>query len=85
VPADAVRVIYTSERFPPAALGHAHDLVPELTEAIRTTLLEFEWAGTGLEAALGSDATKFVPVSYKDDFAIVRRIDDTYGSAYERP
>ncbi len=83
VPAEKVRVIYSSERFPPAAIGYAHDLVPELAEAIRKTLLEFAWAGTGLETAFGSDATQFVPVSYKDDFAVIRRIDDTLGSPHE--
>jgi phosphonate transport system substrate-binding protein len=83
VDAKKLRVIYTSERFPPAALGYAHDLRPELAEAIRGALLEFSWNGTGLDKVFGSDATRFVPVAYKDDFAIVRRIDDALGYPHD--
>lgn len=75
---DQYRKIHESEKFPPFAIGYAYDLSPELAEKIRTALLEFSWAGTGLEkqfAATG--ATKFVPLNYKDDFAVVRQIDET--------
>ncbi|TFH26565.1 MAG: phosphate/phosphite/phosphonate ABC transporter substrate-binding protein [Myxococcales bacterium] len=71
----AVRVIYESERFPPATIGYAYNLTPELRDAIRDTLLGFDWNGTGLENVFGADVTKFVPVNYKNDWANSRRID----------
>lgn len=82
---EQVRVIYTSERFPPAAFGYAHDLDPTLADAIRGAFLEFAWPGTSLETAFGPDATQFVPVSYKDDFAVIRLIDDAHGASYDLP
>lgn len=68
--------IYTSERFPPATIGYAYNLSPELRDGIRETLLKFNWKGTGLEKQFGPEGKeKFVPVSYKDDWANTRRID----------
>jgi phosphonate transport system substrate-binding protein len=75
---DQYRKIHESEKFPPFAIGYAYNLSPELAEKVRAALLEFPWTGTGLEkqfAATG--ATKFVPLSYKTDFAVVRQIDET--------
>jgi len=74
--------IYKSERFPPATIGYAYNLTPELRDAIRETLLEFEWKGTGLEKEFGAGGTtKFVAVSYKDDWADTRRIDQVIAEA----
>jgi phosphonate transport system substrate-binding protein len=70
------RSIHESERFPPAAIGIAYNLTPELREAIRQTLVGFDLRGTGLEGKLfGADVTKVVPVNYKQDWASARRID----------
>jgi phosphonate transport system substrate-binding protein len=77
------RVIYSSELFPAAALGYAYNLKPDLANKIRTALLDFDWKGTGLEKLFGADGqNKFVPVNYKNDWALVRRIDDAIGSAH---
>ena len=73
--------IYESERFPPATIGIAYNLTPELRTAIQDTLLGFELQGTGLEGEFGSDVTKLVPVKYKDDWANARRIDQVVADA----
>jgi phosphonate transport system substrate-binding protein len=72
---NSYRSIHESERFPPATIGVAYNLKPELRDAIKTTLLEFNWEGTGLEKEFGPDVVKFVPVDYKNDWANIRRID----------
>ena len=79
-----IRSIHESERFPPATIGVAYNLKPELREAIKTTLLEFNWDGTGLEKEFGPEATKFVPVNYKDHWANIRRIDQAISQAQAR-
>jgi len=77
------KVIYSSELFPTAPLGYAYNLKPELAAKIRAALLDFQWKGTGLENLFGpSGQTKFIPVNYKNDWALVRRIDDAIGSAH---
>lgn len=76
-----VESIYTSERFPPATIGIAYNLTPELQTAIRDALIGFSLPGTGLEGEFGPDATKLVAVDYKDNFAIVRQIDQVLAGA----
>lgn len=81
---DAFRVIYESERFPPATIGYSHTLSEELRTKIAETLLAFNWEGTSVaEKYAASGAEKFVPVSYKDDWANIRRIDEAIQSAKE--
>ncbi len=80
----AYRSIYESERFPPATIGVAYNLKPELRDAIKTTLLDFNWSGTGLEKEFGPEVTKFVPVNYKDNWANIRRIDQVIAQARSR-
>lgn len=78
-PEDKFRVIYESEKFPPATFGCAYNLPPELVEKIRQAFLEYSWKDTSLEKEFGAmGAAKFVPVSYKQDFALIRRIDDAF-------
>jgi len=77
---DQVRVLYESERFVSAAIGHLHNLNPELAESIRNACANFEWSGTGLVKEFGSaGADRFVPVDYKNDWALVRHIDNAIG------
>lgn len=76
---DDFRVIYESERFPPATFGYAYDLSDELAAKIRQAFLEFKPKGTSLTKRFeDSQAAKFVAVSYKQDFALVRRIDSAF-------
>lgn len=70
------RVIHESERFPPMAFGYAYNLAPEIREGIRKAMLELEWTGTSMEKLFeGENSTKFVELTYKDDWANIRRID----------
>jgi phosphonate transport system substrate-binding protein len=75
VDAAAFRSIHESERFPPATFGIVYNLTPELRDMIREALLAFELTGTGLEGEFGADATKLVPINYKQDWANARHID----------
>lgn len=77
---DHFRTIYTSESFPTAGLGYAYNLKPELAQKIRDALLSYNFKGTALEEKFpGVKEPKFVPVKYKDDWALIRRIDDEMG------
>lgn len=73
---DAITEIYESERFPPAAFGFAYNLSPSIQEAIKEAFISFDWAGTPLEEEFGpAGNVKFVSVTYKDDWANIRRVD----------
>jgi phosphonate transport system substrate-binding protein len=75
-----VKVIYYSKPFPYDCLGYVHNLQPELAEKIRDALLSFDWTGTSLLAEFESlGFRQFVKLSYGNDFATVREIDDAMG------
>ena len=77
------RVIYESEDFPTAGFGYVHDLKPELAEKVKQAFFSFQWKGTGVEREFAaSEQTKFAPVVFKKDFALVRRIDDAIRSVH---
>jgi phosphonate transport system substrate-binding protein len=75
------RTIHKSDTFPTAGLGYVYNLKPELAAKVKDAFFSFEWKGTGLEREFGGGhQAKFVPVSYKNDFASVRKIDDAIRS-----
>jgi len=74
------RVIKESERFPPAALGYVYNLSPALAAEIRAAFLNFQITDAELKKQF-TDSTHFVPVSFKNDFDLIRRIDDAVKSA----
>ncbi|MEM8946818.1 MAG: phosphate/phosphite/phosphonate ABC transporter substrate-binding protein [Planctomycetota bacterium] len=74
--ADSYRVLYESERFPPVAFGCAYNLPVEMRDAISAAMLELDWSGTKLAEEMAAGETKkFLPISYKDDWANIRRVD----------
>ena len=79
---DSVATIYESERFPSAAIGYIYNLKPDLADKIREALLSFKVTDSeDTKALLAEGVAGFAPVSYKDDWALVRRIDSNVSSA----
>jgi phosphonate transport system substrate-binding protein len=77
------RSIYKSETFPTAAFGYAYNLKPDLVARIRQVLLGVNFTGTSMEKLFaGSGQDRLVAVDYKNDWALVRRIDDMIGFQY---
>ncbi|MEA2735617.1 MAG: phosphonate transport system substrate-binding protein [Humisphaera sp.] len=75
------RVIYESQNFPTAGFGYVWNLNPELSEKVKKAFFSFQWKGTGVEKEFSASAqSKFVPVSFKNDFSLVRAIDDAIRS-----
>jgi len=73
---DQFRTIFKSSDFPPMCFGHPNNLDPELAAKVRQALLSFPWEGTSVAAEYGPiGLSKFVPVSYKKDWELVRAVD----------
>ncbi len=76
-----VRIVWESDRFPTTSYTYAHDLDPALVEKIKEAFLGFDIAGT----ALGEEfegVSKFVPVTYQEDWKVIREIQATNGVQY---
>jgi phosphonate transport system substrate-binding protein len=77
IAAGQFRSIYKSDDFPPLCFGHAHHLEPSLAAKIRESLLSFSWEGTTVAEEYGpAGLSKFVPVDYRRDWALVRTVDE---------
>jgi phosphonate transport system substrate-binding protein len=83
ITADQVKVIYKSQTFPTTGFGTAHNLTPELKEKIRGAFFNFEWEGTSLQAEFEkSNEGQFLPMTYKEFWEVIRKIDTANGVSY---
>lgn len=73
---DQVVTVYKSRTFPTAGFGLAHYLDPRLANKIREAFFSFPWAGSALAKEFSVlQVSKFMPITYKDDWALVREVD----------
>ncbi|MBU8542551.1 MULTISPECIES: phosphate/phosphite/phosphonate ABC transporter substrate-binding protein [Roseomonadaceae] len=82
---DQIRNIYRSESFPTTGYGHAHNLNPALAERIRGAFFNFNWDGTALQAEFAKSeppAEKFIPITYREHWNVVRQIDTAMEVSY---
>ena len=85
VDASRLRTIYKSQTFPTTAYGHIHNLHPDLARKMREAFLTFDWTGTELLKEFGKGEPpreKFVPITYKQHWEVVRKIDEASGVNY---
>ena len=80
--ADDFRVIYRSEVFPTSSFAYAHDLKPELAEKIKQCFYDYRFTPEMTKEFNGDD--RFRPITYKDDWAIVRRVAEESGTPYNK-
>jgi phosphonate transport system substrate-binding protein len=79
-----LRTIYTSQTFPTTGYGYVYNLRPELQEKIREAFFTFNWSGTKLEEEFSkSGEAQFIPITYKEHWAVIRTIDMANGVVYE--
>ncbi len=76
-----IRSIYKSQTFPTTGYGHAYNLHPDLAAKVRLAFFTFPWKGSALQKEFrGQD--RFVTISYKRDWEVVRKIDAASGVRY---
>lgn len=81
---DQLVVLYQSQTFPTTGYGTVYNLKPELQEKIREAFFSFDWEGTSLEEEFSkSGEAQFIEISFKDDWAVIRQIDEANGVTYE--
>lgn len=81
---DDYEIIYTSQTFPTTAYGLAHNLDPELAEQIQDAFFSYDWEGTALETEFAnSGEAQFIPITYEENWAVIRTIADANGVTYD--
>lgn len=83
IKADQVVSIYKSQTFPTTGYGVAHNLTPELQDKIKEGFFSFNWEGSSLaEEFSKSGEEQFIPITFKDNWAVIRQIDEATGVSY---
>jgi phosphonate transport system substrate-binding protein len=59
----------------------AHNLDPALQAKIKEAFFSFPWEGSTLQAEFKGQ-NKFVPITYKKDWNVIRKIDAASGVKY---
>ncbi len=80
---DQLETIYTSQTFPTTGYGTAYNLTPDLQEAIQEAFFSFDWEGSALQEEFSnSGEDQFIPITFQDDWAVIRQIDEANGVEY---
>ncbi|MDT8344191.1 MAG: phosphate/phosphite/phosphonate ABC transporter substrate-binding protein [Thermohalobaculum sp.] len=80
---EQVVTIYKSQTFPTTGYGVAHNLTPALQEKIKEAFATFQWEGSKLaEEFSKSGEAQFIPITFKDNWAVIRTIDEASGVVY---
>jgi phosphonate transport system substrate-binding protein len=84
IQADQINTIYKSDTFPTTGYGTAHNLVPELQEKIQEAFFTFDWQGTSMAEEFGtSGEEQFIPITFQENWSVIRQIDEAMGVSYE--
>ncbi len=84
VETDDFVILYTSQTFPTTGYGVVYNLVPELQDKIREAFFSFPWEGSALAEEFGKNGEdQFIEISFKDDWAVIRTIDEANEVVYE--
>lgn len=82
---EQLEVIYKSETFPTTGYGYVYNLKPELAQKVKDAFFSFNWNGSGLEKEFSKSEPpqeKFMPITYKQHWQVVRDIDRAMGVNY---
>jgi phosphonate transport system substrate-binding protein len=79
---DDFRIIYRSETFPSSGFAYAHDLKPELADKLKQCFYDFRFPADMQKDFEGDD--RFFPITYKKDWAIIRKVAEDSGTPYNK-
>jgi phosphonate transport system substrate-binding protein len=83
---DQLASIYKSQTFPTTGYGHVYNLKPELAAKVKEAFFSFKWDGSDLLKEFETSEPpqqKFMPITYKEHWQVVRDIDGAMGIKYD--
>jgi phosphonate transport system substrate-binding protein len=80
---DQIKTIYKSDTFPTTGYGVVYNLHPDLQQTIIDAFFSFDWEGTALlEEFSKGGMEQFIPITFQDDWSVIRQIDAAMGVSY---
>ncbi|MGE0613558.1 MAG: phosphate/phosphite/phosphonate ABC transporter substrate-binding protein [Hyphomicrobiales bacterium] len=81
---EQIKSVYKSQTFPTTGYGVVYTLKPELQEKIKEAFFSFEWKGSALEEEFKkSGEAKFIPITFKGHWEVIRKIDEANNVSYK--
>ena len=80
-PPSSLAGIAESTRTTPQGRMSDREIDQQLVEKIKEAFFNFPWEGSGLASEFKKEG-KFVPIEYKKDWAVLRKIDEANGVKY---
>lgn len=81
---EQIKSIYKSQTFPTTGYGVVYNLAPELQAKVKEAFFTFPWAGSELEKEFSkSGEAKFIEITHKKDWDVVRKIDAANNVQYK--
>ncbi|WP_253206912.1 phosphate/phosphite/phosphonate ABC transporter substrate-binding protein [Verticiella alkaliphila] len=80
-----IRSIYKSQSFPTTGYGYVYNLKPELAEKVKEAFFTYDWTDSALLAEFGKAEPAqeaFLPITYREHWAVVRDIDKAMDVSY---
>jgi len=78
-----IRSIYKSQTFPTTGYGYAHNLHPELVAKVKTAFWTYPWKEDATWVREFKKADRFIGITHKTDWAVIRQIDAANGVSYD--
>jgi hypothetical protein len=81
---ERLHTIYKSQTFPTTGFGHVYNLKPDLAAKVKEGFFSFPWEGSALKKEFEkSGEAKFIPITYKGHWDVVRKIDAANNVSYK--
>ncbi len=83
---EQIVTIYKSQTFPTTGYGHVYNLKPELAAKVKEAFTTFNWEGSALLKEFQTSEPPqeaFIPITFKDNWAVIRQIDDAMDVSYD--
>jgi phosphonate transport system substrate-binding protein len=81
VNANQIKSIYKSQTFPTTSYGVAYNLKPELQEKIKEAFFSYDWKDSKLKQEFSKEG-QFLPITFKEHWNVIRKIDEANGVSY---
>ena len=76
--------IYESQTFPTTGFGVVYNLKPELADRVKEAFFSFPWEGSKLQEEFKqSGEAQFIPITFKEHWEVIRKIDAANGVSYD--
>jgi phosphonate transport system substrate-binding protein len=84
VTADQIVSLYKSQTFPTTGYGIVYNLKPELQAKIQEAFFTFPWEGSSLQEEFEkSGEAQFIPITFQEHWAVIRKIDEANEVSYD--